>query len=324
MRGSQDQRDYWTIFWLSIAGGVCLGPFVFYHLIQGNWFLLIPAVCTWFVLLAMAMETWIYRRVPVRSLFAFAVIASFSLLLAIYLLELPGALWSFPVITFMYYLLGTRLASYIMFALFPGIVLVASFHVEAAIVPRLTITLAFTWFVAFVFSANIDRQRLALENMAYIDPLTGARNRREMTAEMRSSVYIKGRYGTSASLLILDIDYFKSINDSHGHQTGDQVLIDLTRYLKERLRKSDHLFRAGGEEFLILLPETELDQAQKLARELVGELPTEFLGGVEHVTVSLGVAELNAGETPDDWFSRADRALYRAKAKGRDRVEVAA
>lgn len=324
MRASQDQRDYRTIFWLSIAGGICLGPFVFYHLIQGNWFLLLPAVSTWVVLLAMAIETWTYRQVPTKSLFAFAVIGSLSLLLATYSLGLAGALWSFPVITLMFYLLGTRQASYIMFALYPSIVLIASIHVEETILPRLVITIAFTWFVAFVFSASIDRQRHALEKLAYIDPLTGASNRREMTYEMRRSINLKERYDTPASLLILDIDFFKRINDIHGHQVGDQVLIDLTTYFKERLRKTDQFFRAGGEEFVLLLQETALAQAQQLARELVGDLPRYPLGGIYGITVSLGVAELHAGESSDDWFKRADQALYLAKINGRGRVEVAA
>lgn len=94
--------------------------------------------------------------------------------------------------------------------------------------------------------------------------------------------------------------------------------------MQERLRQSDKLFRLGGEEFVILLPRAEADQARQLAQELAERLRASALGGVEGVAASFGVAALSGGEKLDDWFKRADDAFYRAKAEGRDRVELAA
>jgi diguanylate cyclase (GGDEF)-like protein len=323
MMPSRNHLDYRIVFWLSLVASVLVAPFVLYHLVSGHWFLLLVTASTWIVLLGVTVETWWTRRVATPGLLAFAVVGSCSILLATYRLGLSGALWAYPAVAFVYYMLGTRLASYIMLGLCPGVVLVAATQVDPALLMRFAATIALTWLLSLAFSANTDRQRRELAELACRDPLTGAGNRREMEAELRRAVHLKERHGTPYSLIILDIDHFKRINDSYGHQTGDRVLIALTERIQERLRQTDQLFRAGGEEFVILLPETGVAQARQVADELAERVRSSALAGIEGITASLGVAELDAAESLDGWFMRADNSLYAAKAEGRDRVEVA-
>lgn len=323
MMPSRIQVDHRIVFWLSLLASLAVSPFVAYHLMLGHWVLLLISASAWIVLLGMAIDSRVSGRVTMRSLLSFAVVASAGVLLATHHLGLPGALWAYPAVPFAYYLLGTRFAGYVILVLCPGVVLTVATQVDTALLARLAATITLTWLLSFAFSVNTDRQRRELAELACRDPLTGTGNRREMEAALRRAVHLKERHGTPYSLIILDIDHFKRINDSHGHQTGDRVLIALTERIQERLRQTDQLFRAGGEEFVILLPETGVAQARQVAGELAERIRSSALSGIEGVTASLGVAELGAAESLDHWFMQADNALYAAKAEGRDRVKLA-
>ena len=125
------------------------------------------------------------------------------------------------------------------------------------------------------------------------------------------------------SLLMLDVDRFKAVNDEHGHLVGDQVLVELVERIGSRLRESDVLARWGGEEFIVLMPHAAVDDAMALAeslRLLVSSTPMVKDGTV---TCSIGVAQYTVGESMDAWLGRADRALYEAKASGRNAVRSA-
>ncbi|MCA9679481.1 MAG: diguanylate cyclase [Kofleriaceae bacterium] len=161
-----------------------------------------------------------------------------------------------------------------------------------------------------------------LERLAATDHLTGAWNRsyfdRMIEAELARGV--GGQH--LVSLVLLDVDHFKRINDVHGHATGDAVLRELVRCVQARIRASDVLFRWGGEEFAVLAGSTGYRGAQRLAEHLCAAVAAHSFPGVGTVTVSLGVAEHQPGELPADWFARLDAALYAAKEAGRNRVVV--
>jgi two-component system cell cycle response regulator len=162
--------------------------------------------------------------------------------------------------------------------------------------------------------------------MAVTDPLTGLYNRRYMSVHVGAMVDAAADRGKTVSVLALDVDHFKAVNDTYGHDAGDEVLKELARRIKANIRNIDLACRTGGEEFVIALPETDAEVAYKVAERLrraVGGKP--FNAGPEAgnltVTVSIGVAELeNAAESLDDIVKRADEALYRAKREGRNRV----
>ena len=174
-----------------------------------------------------------------------------------------------------------------------------------------------------------DRKRMeeTLRRLATQDSLTGLFNRRYFFAVAKREFQRSQRYGHSLALLLLDIDYFKRINDAYGHRAGDQVLRTIAEIMRGGLRQVDIPCRYGGEEFVMLLPETPLDTAIAVAQRLgatLAETPIPTEKGPLPVTVSIGVAGMTNGEglTLDLLLERADQAMYAAKQAGRNRVQV--
>jgi diguanylate cyclase (GGDEF)-like protein/PAS domain S-box-containing protein len=168
-----------------------------------------------------------------------------------------------------------------------------------------------------------ERKKLenALQIMAVTDKLTGTCNRQRFDEILLSEMERSRRYNISLSMIIFDIDLFKRVNDTYGHQRGDGVLQEIARIVKENIRKTDHFCRWGGEEFIVLSPETELANAAGVAeklRILIAEHPFE---GIPRQTISFGVTQFHTEDTATSLVKRADDALYRAKGKGRNRVE---
>jgi len=167
-----------------------------------------------------------------------------------------------------------------------------------------------------------DRLRVLLEHSASHDSLTNALVRRTLIATCEQELERSHRHGRSMALLMLDIDHFKAINDTHGHQMGDRVLVDFVSRLTPLLRRLDQLGRFGGEEFVVLLPETTQEQALLVA-ERIRAVVAQPAQGLPPITVSIGVTT----NRPDDdkvdvLLARADGALYKAKAEGRNRIAV--
>lgn len=170
-----------------------------------------------------------------------------------------------------------------------------------------------------------DRLDHSLE-MAVTDPLTGLHNRRYMTGQLETLVAHAARGGAPAAALVLDIDHFKAINDTFGHDCGDEVLREFAVRLATNVRAVDLPCRFGGEEFVVIMPETAVEDAHRIAERIrgyVASAPFKVLDGREElqVTVSIGVAGTQgAGDTAEALLKRADAALYDAKQAGRNRV----
>jgi diguanylate cyclase (GGDEF)-like protein len=155
------------------------------------------------------------------------------------------------------------------------------------------------------------------------DPLTGAGNRRHMDASLAEVLERNRRSFAPATALLIDIDYFKRINDRHGHEAGDEVLRSIVDLVNERRRKLDQVCRPGGEEFLLLLPDTRAAEAMGVAENLRKAIMRAPILRDQPVTVSIGVGELHPSESTKDWMKRVDEALYAAKKGGRNRVVAA-
>ena len=172
----------------------------------------------------------------------------------------------------------------------------------------------------------IDRARLHAKTvaMAEVDGLTGVYNRRYYEVELHRILELTRRKGQLLSIVVFDLDHFKSYNDQHGHLVGDQVLKDVARLLVQNVRQSDMVARYGGEEFVVLLGDTGPDTAAAVAEKLRQVVKTAPLaaGRVTGLTLSAGVAGTDGADAPERLFERADRALYQAKEGGRDRVIV--
>lgn len=170
-----------------------------------------------------------------------------------------------------------------------------------------------------------ERQHLEQEliKLASTDSLTGVANRRHFLRRLENEMLRSRRSGRAFSLLVIDLDHFKQINDTHGHAAGDAVLVHFTRTVTDLLRRVDVFGRTGGEEFAVLLPETDLDGAVQLAERLryvVAESSFEWEGHPLPITISIGATSSYATEEADDLLRRADKALYQAKKTGRNRV----
>jgi|GEM_PF-639036 len=168
-----------------------------------------------------------------------------------------------------------------------------------------------------------ERKRLEqeLRQLATTDPLTGAFNRRYFLDIVGMEISRAQRYNRPLALIMFDIDHFKHINDTGGHELGDAVLTGMAALVRQRLRHSDVFVRWGGEEFLILAVETTLRQALALAETLLAAFRHASFADLGPVTASFGVTEFGANDNLDRWLKRADDLMYRAKHKGRDRVE---
>jgi diguanylate cyclase (GGDEF)-like protein len=172
---------------------------------------------------------------------------------------------------------------------------------------------------------RLELQALArdLRFKATTDGLTGLHNRSKFDEALAGEILRSERYATPFALLLYDVDHFKAVNDTYGHQIGDRVLIQLSQLVAERIRATDLLARWGGEEFMVLAPGADGAMAAHLADQLRRAIGQMEFDGVGKVTCSFGVAQYVAGDTVESLIGRADVALYRAKLGGRDRVELA-
>ncbi|MES3008427.1 MAG: sensor domain-containing diguanylate cyclase [Pseudomonadota bacterium] len=181
--------------------------------------------------------------------------------------------------------------------------------------------------ILFGFSTDVTEQhqlRIELERRANTDALTGIYNRLYFYQAAEQELLRSRRYGTAMSLLIIDIDHFKNVNDTYGHQVGDEVLRNMAQHCQSSVRDCDILARVGGEEFAVLMPETSaaaaMIMAERLCRSFEGLLLTKGPAPVS-ITISAGLSEFKTSDVLlQAIFTRADRALYQAKGLGRNRV----
>ena len=178
-------------------------------------------------------------------------------------------------------------------------------------------------------TADLKEQISRVEYLSLTDPLTEIANRRKVELTLKAEIDRTRRTNKPLSIIMVDIDHFKSFNDTYGHETGDKVLRQFAKTINNSIRITDLVGRIGGEEFLVICPETNLSQANILAEKLRLEVEAiqleciDFIDSVDKITASFGCAELLPGENSfDPILSRSDKALYRAKEHGRNRVEV--
>ena len=189
--------------------------------------------------------------------------------------------------------------------------------------------------VRIIQNSRIDEQHKALEDanrklekMAFFDSLTGLSNRRYFDQVLQKEVSLSSRMGYDSYLIMLDIDLFKNVNDMYGHPIGDELLIEISKLLSQHIRKYDTLSRLGGEEFLLLLPQSTADEALSVAEKLRCVLETHAFcikDYIIHTTASFGVARLSHTTDPQltAHYTKVDKALYLAKQSGRNCIKSA-
>ena len=173
---------------------------------------------------------------------------------------------------------------------------------------------------------KLEQSQKALKNLAILDELTGVYNRREFNLQLKNELERSGRYNNYFTLLILDIDHFKQLNDTYGHQAGDEALRKIAALFQQEFREFDRVARYGGEEFIVILPETSGASAYAVAeriRQLISTYVLPFNGKTINMTISGGIATFpEDGETQEVLISAADQALYFAKRSGRNQIII--
>lgn len=169
---------------------------------------------------------------------------------------------------------------------------------------------------------DLLKKNIALQNLSVTDKLTQLPNRLKIDEQFAFNIESCKRYDAKFSIALLDIDHFKQVNDTYGHQIGDYVLVKLANIFSSNLRQTDMVGRWGGEEFLVLCPNSSQEETVQLAEKLRRLIEKEVFKDVGKVTCSFGVTSFRKGDAEDSILSRADESLYVAKEKGRNRVEV--
>ena len=179
-----------------------------------------------------------------------------------------------------------------------------------------------SYFLSFTNITNLEREKQHYQHLAEYDMLTKIFNRAKINKELDKEITRVLRYGQRLSALMIDVDHFKNVNDTYGHQVGDVVLSELAALLADKVRKTDILGRYGGEEFIILMPSTSIESAYDIAERIRVHISIFKFTTTGKITCSIGVAEYHRGESAVSFVKRTDDALYMAKHNGRNKVEV--
>lgn len=306
---------------LSAVGAIGVLPFAIMRFMQRNWVAATIDVIIIAGFVILGIYVYRTRRVRVAST-AVALLCVAGVLSTVYLIGPRQVYWVFPALMAVFYLTRPReavvYATITVAALLPAVLQARNSHESTTILITLIVTGAF----ALAFALITNRQRELLLQLAVKDPLTGAGNRRGLDTKLADVVNSFKRTGTPSSIVLLDLDHFKTVNDIHGHAVGDQILKSVTEIVNLRIRVTDSLYRIGGEEFVVVLEGADLHRAAHLAEQLRTLVDANELVPDHTVTISLGVAELKIGESPNDWLHRADEALYCAKGAGRNSTSL--
>lgn len=307
---------------LSAAGALGVLPFMVLRYLQQQW--LAAAIDTIIVVGFVSLGFYVFRSRNVRfasvalSLFCIAGVIS-----SVYVIGPQQVYWAYPALMAVFYLMSPResvfMAVLTLAALLPQLLGATDSQITTTILITIVVMSAF----AFAFSLITNRQREQLVQLATKDPLTGAGNRRGLDNKLHDLVNNHRRNGLEASMLLIDIDHFKQVNDAHGHPVGDEILKRITEIIDLRIRVTDSIYRIGGEEFVVVIEGQNVGRATHLAEQLRTLVEANELVPDLPVTISLGVAELSTEDTADSWLQRADDALYSAKRAGRNATSVA-
>jgi diguanylate cyclase (GGDEF)-like protein len=307
-------------FYLALMALVLLTPFAINNFIQGRYNL---GVGSLLLVLVLAFNAWSINRGRFNpSVTWYGLIPLILIYLSIVLQkqEIIGVLWCYPSVICFYFILPEKKAwaanITLLIITLPQIWQIIEFSVAA----RATITLIAVSTFSAIFLRVITNQQRYMHTLAVTDALTGVHNRVLLHDALEEATLQGNRTDSPMTLISLDIDRFKEVNDSLGHDAGDIVLKGLGEYLTKTIRATDKVFRMGGEEFLVLLYGTEIEGSKQFAEKLRTEIASLALIPEQHVTVSIGVATLQSGEDRNKWMRRCDENLYRAKTNGRNKV----
>ena len=321
---ASQERSVKELLLLRLSGVIAISliPFVYVRLREAQWAMAYLEMLIVFVMALLFVFVYFSRRVRTAGVFlALGFVA--AALMTTLLLGVEQVFWAYPALVVAFFMLDTRHAVVLSAGFTLCFLAILWRELPLLDLARIGLTLAVTTLLANAFALTNRRQQRVLRDMANLDPLTGAGNRRAQNRQLDHVTAIFLRSNAPASLLILDIDHFKQINDVHGHIAGDQVLLEVADLIRRHTRLSDDLYRYGGEEFVVIAEQTALAAAITLAEKLRAGIASHVFSAGIRLTVSIGVSQLQRGEGRQGWLGRTDAALYRAKHEGRNQVVVA-
>jgi len=305
---------------VAISGLIFLTPFAINNFIQGRPILGAGSLAIVALLAITAWSTWRGHDHPWLTFVGLMPAIIVFLVVAFQKQGIIGALWCYPAVIATYFMLPERMAWVANGVLLSVIIPTAWTVLDHPVALRVGVTLVVVSTFSAVFIRIITGQQRRLQEQAITDVLTGLRNRTLLKSTLDQALEQSHRARTPMTLLALDLDNFKEVNDTLGHDAGDDVLRRVATMLRARIRRADHVFRIGGEEFLVLLHGTGEDMGKQFAEELRCAIESLAIPSQRPITVSIGIANLRNSEDWKGWMKRADENLYRAKSEGRNRV----
>lgn len=304
---------------VALAAALLLAPFAVLNFVNGESAVALGALTITLGLTANAIGLHLGRPTSRWFVYAFAPVCIVIMISVFRYDPLVGTMWCYPAVLTCYCVLPERQAWLVSAA----ILIVALPMALTMLAPTLALRVVATLLAVTTFSTIlvrvIDTQYRQMSRQLREDHLTGLRNRFSLTETLEAVTASAVRDPAPWALLVLDLDHFKTINDCYGHDRGDRVLSALGELMRQTLPSAARAFRMGGEEFVVLLPESE-NEASLVAERLRVMAQRELSLPEQRVTLSIGVAALEPGDMREDWLRVADRRLYAAKAAGRNRV----
>jgi len=309
-----------TTYGLAITTLVLLSPFSVSQFYQGN---LLLGVGSFVIISFFAINAWNCKRGRYNPILTFVGLVPAIILFLVYAFHKVGVIsifWCYPAVLGFYFMLPERQAWFANIVFLAVIFPHAWDALEFPLAIRLLVSLVMVSIFTALFVRVISDQQKKLEIQAQIDPLTGLFNRTLLQETLELAIELYRNKSSPMTLILLDLDFFKLVNDTMGHSAGDKILSDIGKHLLQKINHSDKVFRIGGEEFLVILHDADVKDGQQLAENLrhsISELPTL---PEDKLTVSIGVASLSSDEDWEVWMNRCDKNLYRAKKAGRNCV----
>jgi len=315
------QRNIQSKMLLSLSFGFSVGilPFAIYRAYNHDWKI---AILDIFVVIGMGLIfIYIYKTDNVKNAsLVIIIVALIGNVVSFYIKGIAQINWIYPGMLMVYFVVSPKkglLLNFILLALFlPKLIM----SLEIIDLATTLMTIMITNIIAYAFASGLRQQEDKLKKMASEDYLTGAGNRRALSLKVEELQKTLRNHDKTATLILIDLDYFKKINDTYGHIQGDEVLIKMVELLGSHFKESNCIFRYGGEEFLVICSNVNIHQAYKKAQEFRQVYKNNIIIDDQEQTISIGVAEYSKEESNEEWIHRVDLALYQAKNEGRDRV----
>ena len=304
---------------LSLGTSIGLFPFTVFRFLQHDWGVAFLDLAVVVGMASIFIYVYITNDVKKAGL-VLILVALFGNVISFYIKGIGQISWIYPAMLSAYYIMSPKrglMVNFFMFTLYLPKLITLTDTVNFA---TIIVTIVITNVIAYIFAQGLRTQALALEQLASEDYLTSTGNRRALQAKLEELHGVLKNHDRTATLLLLDLDHFKKVNDTYGHIKGDSILKQLSGLLYDYFNQKEHIFRFGGEEFLVVSPDKDLLQTYQEAQGFRRMVKDKIAIEGNELTISIGVAEYVKEESIDEWIHRVDLALYQAKNEGRDRV----